>query len=120
MTGPPGVAVGRLGLPSLQHPLGELQATAGVVPAAGDVTAVAGAAAAAGEVLPPTMGVGVALDDVVEDAGAGLALVEFAPPSEPTMPDTIDIACRHGGAYQSHAEVRASRAQADRFSDEPH
>ena len=111
MTGPPGVAVGCLGLPSLQHPLGELQATAGVAPAAGDVVVAAGAAAAAGEVLPPTMGVGVALDDVVEDAGAGLVLVAFAPPSEPTMPDTIDIACRHAGHCQRHMEVRPSRAQ---------
>ncbi len=93
MTGPPGVAVGCLGLPSLQHPLGELQATAGVPPAE-EAVVLAGEVVAAGEVLPPTMGVGVA-DDVVEDAGEGLLLVEFAPPpNEPTMPDTIDIACR--------------------------
>ncbi len=80
MTGPPGVAVGCLGLPSLQHPLGELQATAGVVPAAGDAVVLAGEVVVAGEVLPPTMGVGVAADDVVEDAGVVLLLVEFAPP----------------------------------------
>lgn len=95
MTGPPGVAVACLGLPSLQHPLGELQATAGVAPAAGagDAVVVAGVVAAAGEVLPPTMGVGVADDGVVEDAGAGLELFELVPPNEPTMPDTIDMAC---------------------------
>ena len=94
MTGPPGVAVGCLGLPSLQHPLGELHATAGVDPAAGEAVVLAGEVVAAGEVLPPTMGVGVADDDVVEDAGVELLLVELALPNEPTMPDTIDIACR--------------------------
>ena len=95
MTGPPGVTVACLGVPSFQHPLGELQATAGLVPAAaaGDDVVLAGVVAAAGEVLPPTMGVGMAADDVVVDAGDGLVDVEFAPPSEPTMPDTIDIAC---------------------------
>ena len=77
MTGPPGVAVGCLGLPSLQHPLGELQATAGVPPAE-EAVVLAGEVVAAGEVLPPTMGVGVA-DDVVEDAGEGLLLCLACP-----------------------------------------
>ena len=85
--------VASLGVPSLQHPLGELQATAGLAPpAAGDAVVVAGVVEGEAAVLPPTMGVGEAAEDV-EDAGAGLLDVEFAPPSEPTMPDTMDIAC---------------------------
>ena len=116
MTGPPGVAVACLGLPSLQHPLGELQATAGVAPAAGagDVVVVAGVVAAAGEVLPPTMGVGVADDDVVEEAGAGLVLFELAPPNEPTMPDTIDMACMCIQGLMRTAGTEASGKEANR------
>ena len=80
-----------MAVPSFQHPFGELHATAGLLPAAaGDVVVVAGL------VLPPTMGVGDKPEDEVEDAGEGLVPVVFAaPPNEPTIPDTIDIACTH-------------------------
>jgi hypothetical protein len=82
-TGPPGVAVASLGVPSLQQPLGELQAVAGLVPAAevtggtGEVAVVAGTAAG----LVPTMGVGTAPEEAVDAAGLGLGLVfvVFAP-----------------------------------------
>lgn len=84
-TGPPGVAVASLGVPSFQQPLGELQAVAGLVPAAGvtggavEVAVVAGTAAG----LAPTMGVGAAPEEAVEAAGLGLGLglvlVVFAP-----------------------------------------